>query len=51
MAFAVTADGEKVTLIPEVKQAWDAFAQADLLALMGCEALQGYAFANSINAG
>ena len=28
-----TFDGEKVTLIPEVKQAWDAFAQADLLAM------------------
>ena len=28
-----TFDGEKVTLIPEVKEAWDAFAQADLLAM------------------
>ncbi|WP_396906555.1 acyl-CoA dehydrogenase [Mycolicibacterium phlei] len=28
-----TFDGERVTLIPEVKQAWDAFAQADLLAM------------------
>jgi alkylation response protein AidB-like acyl-CoA dehydrogenase len=26
-------DGEKVTLIPEAKEAWDAFAQADLLGL------------------
>jgi alkylation response protein AidB-like acyl-CoA dehydrogenase len=26
-------DGEKVTLIPEVLQAWDAFAQADLLGM------------------
>ena len=26
-------DGEKVTVIPEVKQAWDAFARADLLAM------------------
>jgi alkylation response protein AidB-like acyl-CoA dehydrogenase len=26
-------DGEKVTLIPEVKEAWDAFAQADLMAM------------------
>ena len=24
-----TFDGEKVTIIPEVKEAWDAFAQAD----------------------
>ena len=28
-----TFDGEKVTLIPEVKEAWDAFARADLLAM------------------
>lgn len=28
-----TFDGEKVTLIPEVKEAWDAFAQADLIAM------------------
>ncbi|MGV0849281.1 acyl-CoA dehydrogenase [Mycolicibacterium phlei] len=28
-----TFDGEKVTLIPEVKEAWEAFAQADLLAM------------------
>ncbi|CAM3372164.1 acyl-CoA dehydrogenase [Mycobacterium intermedium] len=27
-----TFDGEKVTLIPEVKEAWDAFADADLIA-------------------
>ena len=26
-----TFDGEKVTIIPEVKDAWDAFAEADLL--------------------
>jgi len=26
-------DGEKVTTIPEVKEAWDAFAQADLLGI------------------
>ncbi|KUH85727.1 MULTISPECIES: acyl-CoA dehydrogenase [unclassified Mycobacterium] len=26
-------DGEKVTVIPEVKEAWDAFAQADLIAM------------------
>jgi alkylation response protein AidB-like acyl-CoA dehydrogenase len=32
-----TFDGEKVTVIPEVKAAWDAFAQADLLA-MGMDA-------------
>jgi alkylation response protein AidB-like acyl-CoA dehydrogenase len=30
-------DGQRVTLIPEVKQAWDAFAAADLLA-MGMDA-------------
>ena len=28
-----TFDGEKVTLIPEVKEAWDAFARADLLGI------------------
>ena len=28
-----TFDGEKVTVIPEVKEAWDAFAQADLMAM------------------
>ncbi|RAV11291.1 acyl-CoA dehydrogenase [Mycolicibacterium sp. GF69] len=28
-----TFDGEKVTVIPEVKEAWDAFAQADLIAM------------------
>jgi alkylation response protein AidB-like acyl-CoA dehydrogenase len=28
-----TFDGEKVTLIPEVKEAWAAFAQADLLGI------------------
>lgn len=28
-----TFDGEKVTLIPEVKEAWDAFAHADLLGM------------------
>ncbi|OBF95969.1 acyl-CoA dehydrogenase [Mycobacterium sp. 852002-51152_SCH6134967] len=28
-----TFDGEKVTVIPEVKEAWDAFAEADLIAM------------------
>lgn len=28
-----TFDGEKVTVIPEVKEAWDAFAAADLIAM------------------
>ncbi|BBZ46166.1 acyl-CoA dehydrogenase [Mycobacterium parmense] len=28
-----TFDGEKVSLIPEVKQAWDAFAEADLMGM------------------
>ncbi|KUI21464.1 acyl-CoA dehydrogenase [Mycobacterium sp. GA-1285] len=28
-----TFDGEKVTVIPEVKEAWDAFASADLIAM------------------
>ncbi|WP_156688383.1 acyl-CoA dehydrogenase [Mycobacterium sp. Marseille-P9652] len=28
-----TFDGEKVTLIPDVKEAWDAFAEADLMAM------------------
>ncbi|MDO3635555.1 acyl-CoA dehydrogenase [Mycolicibacterium arseniciresistens] len=35
-----TFDGQRVTLIPEVKQAWDAFAAADLLA-MGMDAEVG----------
>ena len=35
-----TFDGEKVTLIPEVKEAWEAFAAADLLA-MGMDAELG----------
>src|ERR1700754_122100 len=33
-------DGDRVTVIDEVKQAWDAFAQADLMA-MSMEADQG----------
>lgn len=35
-----TFDGQAVTLIPEVKQAWDAFAAADLIA-MGMDAELG----------
>lgn len=35
-----TFDGEKVTVIPEVKEAWDAFAAADLLG-MGMDAELG----------
>lgn len=35
-----TFDGQRVTLIPEVKKAWDAFAAADLLA-MGMDAEVG----------
>lgn len=34
-------DGEKVTVIPEVKQAWDAFAQADLIAMSMDQRLGG----------
>lgn len=36
-----TFDGEKVTLIPEVKEAWDAFAAADLLAMSMDQRLGG----------
>ncbi|ULE34810.1 acyl-CoA dehydrogenase [Mycobacterium sp. IDR2000157661] len=36
-----TFDGEKVTLIPEVKDAWDAFAQADLIAMSADQRLGG----------
>ncbi|SEH56470.1 Acyl-CoA dehydrogenase [Mycolicibacterium rutilum] len=36
-----TFDGEKVTVIPEVKEAWDAFAQADLIAMSMDERLGG----------
>ncbi|MEO3759817.1 acyl-CoA dehydrogenase [Mycobacterium sp. B14F4] len=36
-----TFDGEKVTLIPEVKEAWDAFARADLLAMSADQRLGG----------
>jgi len=36
-----TFDGEKVTIIPEVKEAWDAFAQADLLAMSMDQRLGG----------
>lgn len=39
-AHEPTFDGEKVTLIPEVKEAWDAFAAADLLG-MGMDASLG----------
>lgn len=35
-----TFDGAKVTVIPEVKEAWEAFAQADLLG-MGFDAELG----------
>src|SRR5436309_4422876 len=34
-------DGEKVTTIPEVKEAWDAFAQADLMGMAMDERLGG----------
>src|SRR5688572_10883256 len=36
-----TFDGQKVTVIPEVKQAWDAFAQADLMAMTMDQELGG----------
>ncbi|OBF58440.1 acyl-CoA dehydrogenase [Mycolicibacterium monacense] len=39
-AHEPTFDGEKVTVIPEVKEAWEAFAAADLLA-MGMDAELG----------
>ncbi|KUI24323.1 acyl-CoA dehydrogenase [Mycobacterium sp. IS-1742] len=39
-AHEPTFDGSTVTLIPEVKEAWDAFAQADLLG-MGMDAELG----------
>jgi alkylation response protein AidB-like acyl-CoA dehydrogenase len=39
-AHEPTFDGRRVTLIPEVKKAWDAFAAADLLA-MGMDAELG----------
>lgn len=39
-AHEPTFDGQKVTLIPEVKEAWEAFAAADLLA-MGMDAELG----------
>lgn len=39
-AHEPTFDGEKVTVIPEVKEAWDAFAAADLLG-MGMDAELG----------
>ena len=34
-------DGDKVALIPEVKEAWDAFAQADLMGMAMDESLGG----------
>jgi len=34
-------DGDKVTVIPEVKGAWDAFAQADLMSMSMDQALGG----------
>jgi alkylation response protein AidB-like acyl-CoA dehydrogenase len=34
-------DGEKVTVIGEVKEAWDAFAQADLISMAMSQALGG----------
>lgn len=40
-AHEPTFDGTKVTVIPEVKAAWDAFAQADLLAMTMDESLGG----------
>jgi alkylation response protein AidB-like acyl-CoA dehydrogenase len=36
-----TFDGEKVTMIPEVKDAWDAFADADLMAMAMDQRLGG----------
>ncbi|OBI81170.1 acyl-CoA dehydrogenase [Mycobacterium sp. E740] len=36
-----TFDGEKVTVIPEVKEAWDAFAEADLIAMSMDQRLGG----------
>jgi alkylation response protein AidB-like acyl-CoA dehydrogenase len=36
-----TFDGEKVSLIPEVKEAWDAFAHADLMGMAMDERLGG----------
>ncbi|HEX2212071.1 MAG TPA: acyl-CoA dehydrogenase family protein, partial [Mycobacterium sp.] len=36
-----TFDGEKVALIPEVKEAWDAFAEADLIPMALDERLGG----------
>lgn len=36
-----TFDGEKVALIPEVKEAWDAFAEADLIPMALDEGLGG----------
>ena len=36
-----TFDGEKVTIIPEVKEAWDAFVQADLIPMSMDQRLGG----------
>src|SRR6201990_1109330 len=36
-----TFDGEKVTIIPEVKEAWDAFVQADLIPMSMDQQLGG----------
>nr|WP_090346372.1 acyl-CoA dehydrogenase [Mycolicibacterium malmesburyense]CRL78954.1 acyl-CoA dehydrogenase domain-containing protein [Mycolicibacterium malmesburyense] len=36
-----TFDGEKVTVIPEVKEAWDSFAEADLIAMSAEHGLGG----------
>ena len=36
-----TFDGEKVTIIPEVKEAWDAFVQADLIPMSMDQGLGG----------
>ena len=36
-----TFDGEKVTIIPDVKEAWDAFAQADLIPMSMDQRLGG----------
>ncbi|MFY1620973.1 acyl-CoA dehydrogenase [Micromonospora sp. WMMD736] len=40
-AHEPTFDGTTVTVIPQVKEAWDAFAQADLLAVSADAALGG----------
>jgi alkylation response protein AidB-like acyl-CoA dehydrogenase len=36
-----TFDGEKVTIVPEVKEAWDAFAEADLIPMSMDQRLGG----------